>query len=80
MLLVTAAILLSLPVVQTKLGSYATNALKEDFGVNITIKRVAITPFGGVKLNDIQITDHRLDTLAHIDRLQTSILSFSNSK
>ncbi|WMW78716.1 translocation/assembly module TamB domain-containing protein [Flavobacterium sp. 20NA77.7] len=77
MLLVTAAILLSLPVVQTKLGSYATNALKEDFGVNITIKRVAITPFGGVKLNDIQITDHRQDTLAHIDRLQTSILSFS---
>lgn len=76
-MLVLAAILLSLPVVQTKLGSYATNTLKKDFGVNITIKRVAITPFGGVKLNDIQITDHHQDTLAHIDRLQTTILSFS---
>jgi len=73
----TVAILLSLPVVQTKLGSYATKALKEDYGVDITIKRVAITPFLGVKLNDIQITDHHKDTLAHIDRLQTTILSFS---
>lgn len=62
---------------QTKLGNYATQKLKEDFGVAITIKRVAITPFGSVKLNDIQVTDHHLDTLAHIDRLTTSILSFS---
>lgn len=77
MLLVLAAIILSLPVVQTKLGSYATDRLRKDFGVNITIKRVAITPFGSVKLNDIQITDHHQDTLAHIDRLQTTILSFS---
>ena len=61
-----------------KARKLCNSKLKEDFGVAITIKRVAITPFGSVKLNDIQVTDHHLDTLAHIDRLTTSILSFQN--
>jgi hypothetical protein len=46
------AILLALPVVQTRLGKYATDQLKEDFGVTITIEKVAINPFGGVILNE----------------------------
>lgn len=70
-------ILLSLPFVQTHLGSYATDLLKKDFGVDIKVERVAITPFGGVKLNGVLIRDHHQDTLAHFKRINTSILSFT---
>ena len=76
-LLLLLCILLSLPFVQTRLGAYATDLLKEDFGVDIKVERVAITPFGGVKLNGVLIKDHHQDTLAHFKRINTSILSFS---
>ena len=71
-------ILLALPFVQTRLGAYATDLLKQDFGVNIKVERVAITPFGGVKLNGVLIRDHHHDTLAHFKRINTSIISFQN--
>lgn len=70
------AILLALPVVQTKLGAYATDQLKKDFGVSITIEKVAINPFGGVKLKGVLAKDHHNDTLFHFNRIHTSILSY----
>ena len=70
------AILLALPVVQTRLGKYATDQLKEDFGVTITIEKVAINPFGGVKLKGVFAKDHHNDTLFHFNRIHTSILSY----
>jgi hypothetical protein len=70
------AILLALPVVQTKLGAYATDQLKKDFGVSITIEKVAINPFGGVKLKGVLALDHHNDTLFHFNRIHTSILSY----
>lgn len=76
-LLLLMCILLALPFVQTRLGAYATDLLKQDFGVNIKVERVAITPFGGVKLNGVLIRDHHHDTLAHFKRINTSIISFS---
>ncbi|AWM15361.1 DUF490 domain-containing protein [Flavobacterium sediminis] len=69
-------ILLSLPFVQTFLGRYATDALNKEFGTDITIDRVAISPFGNVKLGDVLVRDHHKDTLFYIEKLNTSILNF----
>ncbi|NHM02068.1 translocation/assembly module TamB [Flavobacterium sp. KDG-16] len=70
------AILLALPVVQTKLGTYATDELKKEYGVDITVEKVAVNPFGGVKLKGVLVRDHHQDTLAHFIRIHTSILSY----
>ena len=67
---------MALPVVQTKLGQYATDQLKKDYGVDITVEKVAINPFGGVKLKGILAKDHHNDTLFHFNRINTSILSY----
>ena len=75
-MLLIVSILLALPVVQTKLGEYATDELKEAYGVDISVERVAINPFGGVKLKGVLVRDHHQDTLAHFNRINTSILSF----
>ncbi len=75
-MLLFLGILLSLPPVQTYLGKYATNELNKAYGTNLTIEKVAITPFGSVKLKGILILDHHKDTLFAIKRLNTSILSF----
>ncbi|MCD8529665.1 MAG: hypothetical protein LRY25_02950 [Flavobacterium sp.] len=69
-------ILLSLPFVQTALGKYATDSLNKSFGTNIAIGKVAITPFGSVKLGEVLVLDHHQDTLFYIKKLNTSILSF----
>lgn len=67
--------LLSLPFVQTALGKYATDSLNKSFGTNITIGKVAVTPFLSVKLGDVLVLDHHQDTLFYIKKLNTSILS-----
>jgi hypothetical protein len=69
-------ILLSIPCVQTSLGRYATNSINKSYGTNISIGKVAITPFGSVKLGDVLVLDHHKDTLFYIKKLNTSILSF----
>lgn len=66
---------MSLPFVQTLLGRYATNKINEDFKTNISIDRVAITPFGSVKLKGVLVRDHHKDTLFFIKRLNTSLLN-----
>ncbi len=76
MLLLLLCILLSLPFVQTYLGKYATDSLNKSFGTNISIGKVAITPFGSVKLGEVLVLDHHQDTLFYIKKLNTSILSF----
>lgn len=77
LLLLLLSALLSLPFVQTYLGKYATNSLNETYGTNLTIERLAVTPFGSVKLKGILVRDHYKDTLFFIKRLNTSILDFS---
>jgi hypothetical protein len=76
--LLLLAIALSLPFVQTKIAQYATNSLNEKFGTNISIDKVAINVFGGVKLKGVLVLDHHNDTLISATRLQTSVLSFKN--
>jgi hypothetical protein len=50
--------------------------LNKSFGTNISIGTVAITPFGSVKLGEVLVLDHHKDTLFHIKKLNTSIVSF----
>ncbi|WP_449404129.1 translocation/assembly module TamB domain-containing protein [Flavobacterium terrigena] len=76
LLLLIVAILLALPVVQTKLGQYATDQLKKDYGVDITVEKVAINPFGGVKMKGILARDHHNDTLFYFKRINTTIISY----
>ncbi|WP_242004795.1 translocation/assembly module TamB domain-containing protein [Flavobacterium cheniae] len=58
------------------MGKYATDSLNKSFGTNISIGKVAITPFGSVKLGEVLVLDHHQDTLFYIKKLNTSILSF----
>lgn len=76
--LILLAIALSMPFVQTKIAKFATNTLNKDFGTNISIDKVTISIFGGVKLKGVLILDHHNDTLVSARRLQTNILSFRN--
>lgn len=71
-------IVLSLPFVQTKLGQYATSQLNKEFGTDINIEKVTITPFGSLKLKEVLVRDHHRDTLFAIKSLNTSILSFKS--
>jgi hypothetical protein len=76
LLLLSLAIALTFPVVQTKIGTYVTNMINEDYGTDIHVEQVAITVFGGVNLKQVMIRDHHKDTLIYAHRLKTNILSF----
>ncbi|KRB58142.1 translocation/assembly module TamB domain-containing protein [Flavobacterium sp. Root186] len=69
------AITLSLPVVQTKIAKYVTETLNTDFKTKISIDKVAINIFGGVKLKKVLILDHHSKTLIYSDIITTDILS-----
>ncbi len=67
---------LSLPFVQTKIGSVITEKINNDFGTDITIQKVSVTVFGGVKLKQVLVRDHHKDTLFYITRFKTSISDY----
>ena len=69
------AITLSLPIVQTKIAKYITETLNTDFKTDITVDKVAINIFGGVKLKKVLILDHHKKTLIYSDIIATDILS-----
>ncbi|HRZ74318.1 MAG TPA: hypothetical protein P5335_05235, partial [Flavobacterium sp.] len=77
LLVLILGILLSLPVVQTKIGQYITEQINKDYGTDINVEQVALTVFGGVKLKKVLIKDHHKDTLFYINRLKTNILDFN---
>jgi len=68
-------ILLSLPPVQTFIGGIVTKELKKATGADISVDRVAISIFGGVKLRGVLIKDHHQDTLIYSKSIRTKILS-----
>ena len=76
LLLLISAIALSLPVVQTMLGQYATDRLNSQYDINIKIDQIEVSAFGGVQLKKVMIRDHHKDTLIFANRLQTNILSY----
>ncbi len=67
-------IVLSTPFVQTKIAQYFTQSINKDFGTNISIDKVTISIFGGVKLKNILILDHHKDTLIYANRIKTNLL------
>ena len=67
---------MALPIVQTQIGKYVTEDLKKEFGVDIVVEKVALNPFGGVKLKGVLIRDHHQDTLVHFNNINTSIISY----
>lgn len=69
------AIILALPVVQTKIAKYITETLNEDFKTDISVDKVAINIFGGVKLKKVLILDHHKKTLIYSDIITTDIVS-----
>ncbi|KIO52103.1 hypothetical protein IW18_13300 [Flavobacterium hibernum] len=69
------AIILALPVVQTKIAKYITETLNEDFKTDISVEKVAINIFGGVKLKKVLILDHHKKTLIYSDIITTDIVS-----
>ena len=73
---VLGTVILSLPAVQTRLARMATSRINADFGTNINIERLRISLISwDTALEEIYIEDYRGDTLAYIDKLNTSILS-----
>jgi hypothetical protein len=72
-------LIMSLPVVQTRLASYATNKLNKKYGTNIQVDRLSFSFFtGNTSLKDVYIEDYKNDTLAYIQKLSTSVLSLRN--
>jgi hypothetical protein len=72
--LLILGIAFSLPVVQTSIAKYVMTSINDDFGTDISIDEVAISPFGGVKFKNVLIRDHHQDTLIYSNRIKTSIL------
>ncbi len=77
--MVLGSLILSIPAVQTRLAKYATESLNEEFGTNISIDRLSLSLFSlNTDLKGIYVEDYKKDTLAYIQKLSTSILSFRN--
>ena len=70
------SITLSIPAVQTKLGSMATDMLNKDFDTHIVVDKIDLSFLGKVKLKDIEIRDHHLDSMINVKSLETSIFSY----
>ena len=60
--------------VQTSIAKYVMTSINKDFGTDISIDKVAISPFGGVKFKNVLIRDHHQDTLIYTGRIKTSII------
>jgi len=68
---------LSIPSVQTRLGSYATSSINTTYGTAIKIEKVGLQLNGNMELKNILIKDHYDAPLISIAELNTSILSFA---
>ncbi len=76
---VLGTIILSLPVVQTRLARYATDTLNETFGTHISIDRLRISLITwDTSLRGVYVEDYQKDTLFYINELSTSVLSLRN--
>ncbi|MGB5376467.1 translocation/assembly module TamB domain-containing protein [Muriicola sp.] len=79
LILVLGSIILSLPIVQTKIAKYATSSINEEYGTNINIEKVRISLISwDTSLKGIFIQDYQQDTLFYINELTTSVLSIRN--
>ncbi len=76
---VLGTIVLSLPIVQTRLARYATNQINRQYGTNINIEKLRFSLISwDTSLKGIYVEDYQKDTLFFIDELSTSILNLRN--
>ena len=78
LLFIILVLFLSIPAVQTKIGSYATKRINDDFKTNINIGKVGLQFNGDVELKEVLIKDFKKDTLISASEINTSILNFKN--
>lgn len=71
-------LLLSLPVVQTRVAKMVTNQINKKYKTDIIVKKVDLAFLGEIQLKGVQINDHHNDTLIFVDNLTTSILNYKN--
>ena len=76
LLFLLMVLVFSIPSVQTRLGTYATNSINETYGTAIKIEKVGLQFNGDVELKNILIKDHHDAVLISASELNTSILSF----
>ncbi|UJH66987.1 translocation/assembly module TamB domain-containing protein [Allomuricauda sp. SCSIO 65647] len=76
---VLGSLILSLPIVQTRLAKNITDRINTDFGTNINIDRVQLSLLSlNAGLKGIYVEDYNKDTLIYIEKLSTSILNLRN--
>ena len=77
-LLVLTIILLSIPIVQTKVANRVTAIVNDTYDVNINIDRLGLNWKGEFDARNVYIEDHKGDTLIYANEVQTNILSIKN--
>lgn len=71
------SLVLMLPGVQTRMVRSITNRLSADLNTEISIGRVSVTPFTGIRLRDFLVLDQQKDTLFYAASLRAGIDRFS---
>ena len=70
-------VLLSIPAIQTALGSYATGKINDVYGTDIKIEKAGLQFDGDVELKSILIKDHFEAPMISVSELNTSVLNFA---
>ncbi len=79
LVLVLGTIVLSLPVVQTRLAKVATKSINDKYGTNINIDKLKFSLISwNTSLEGIYVEDYQKDTLFYVNDLTTSVLSIRN--
>lgn len=71
--MVVLSFLLTLPSVQTKIGTKVSQFLKEKYDTDITVDQIKIAVVGDLELKGILIKDHHNDTLIAAKKLTTGL-------
>jgi hypothetical protein len=66
-----------IPAIQTVLVRSITSRLSDDLSADISIERVSMLPYAGIRLSGFLVRDQQNDTLFYADRVRTGIDDFS---
>ncbi|MEN8187425.1 MAG: translocation/assembly module TamB domain-containing protein [Bacteroidota bacterium] len=78
LILVLLSFVLSFSSVQTSIADKVTASLSRKYGAEINIGKVDLSLLKDIKLNEVLIKDHHLDTLIYVKTASTSILNYRN--
>ncbi len=65
---------LTLPKVQTSLGTYATKTLQEVYDVHISVNKINLSYLGRIKLDNVLIKDHHNNKMIAAKKIETSLV------